>query len=483
MNENSLTHGIKTKDKIGYALGDTAGLLTFGLISSFLQMFYTDTLKIDPAKIAVLFLVARIWDAINDPMWGAFIDSRKPTKYGRFRPYILGASIPLAISAVFMFTDLPLVINNFFGTNIAWSEGQYLVYAYITYILYGMMYTGTNIPYGSLASVVTDDEIERSSLSMWRSVGAGLGGLPAQILMPVFVYTTVMVGDATIKQLDAMKMFYSVLVLAVLTVVVYYIHFKNTKERITPPKKQKQEGYNIFTTVKFLVKNKPFIALCIVSMLLIAFQMYTQTNYNYLLKNYYGKPGLYMFVTVFTYLPMAIFLPFMGKLIRRFGKKEICAVGIGFAAVVNLLMFLLKFTPFSTNPYVFLVLVFFSGAGQTFLVLEVWALVMDVIDYQELLSGRREEGTSYAFFSFTRKLGQTLAGAGSSALLAFIGYNTKNVEAGQSPEVLSRLFDITTLIPAVVLGIMFVIIVFCYKLSKKKLEEMHVQLDEKRAED
>ena len=483
MNETSLTHGIKTKDKLGYALGDTAGLLTFGLISSFLQMFYTDTLKIDPAKIAILFLIARIWDAINDPIWGAFIDSRKPTKHGRFRPYILGASIPLAISAVFMFTDIPLALNKFFGTSIAWSQGQYLVYAYITYILYGMMYTGTNIPYGSLASVITDDEIERSSLSMWRSVGAGLGGLPAQILMPVFVYTTVMVGDTAVKQLDGMKMFYSVVILAVLTVVVYYIHFKNTKERIAPAKKQKQEGYNIFTTIKFLAKNKPFIALCIVSMLLIAFQMYTQTNYNYLLKNYYAKPGLYMFVTVFTYLPMAIFLPFMGKLIRKFGKKEICAVGLGFAAVINLLMFLLKFTPLAENPYAFLVLVFFSGAGQTFLVLEVWALVMDVIDYQELLSGRREEGTSYAFFSFTRKLGQTLAGAGSSALLAFIGYNTNNVDAGQSSEVLSRLFDITTLIPAVVLAIMFVITTFCYKLSKKKLEEMHALLDSKRADE
>ena len=318
---------------------------------------------------------------------------------------------------------------------------------------------------------------------MWRSVGAGLGGLPAQILMPVFVYTTVMVGDTAVKQLDGMKMFYSVVILAVLTIVVYYIHFKNTKERIAPAKKQKQEGYNIFTTIKFLAKNKPFIALCIVSMLLIAFQMYTQTNYNYLLKNYYEKPGLYMFVTVFTYLPMAIFLPFMGKLIRKFGKKEICAVGLGFAAVINLLMFLLKFTPLAENPYAFLILVFFSGAGQTFLVLEVWALVMDVIDYQELLSGRREEGTSYAFFSFTRKLGQTLAGAGSSALLAFIGYNTNNVDAGQSSEVLSRLFDITTLIPAVVLAIMFVITTFCYKLSKKKLEEMHALLDSKRADE
>lgn len=483
MEEKSLTHGIKLKDRVGYALGDTAGLLTFGLISSFLQMFYTDTLRIDPAKIAVLFLIARIWDAINDPMWGAFIDSRKPTKHGRFRPYIFGASIPLAIAALFMFADLPLIINRFFGTNIVWSQGQYLVYAYITYIFYGMMYTGTNIPYGSLASVITDDEIERSSLSMWRSVGAGIGGLPAQMLLPIFVYTTLVVDGNEIKKLDAIKMFYAVAVLSVLTVVIYFIHYKNTKERIAPPKKQKQDGYNVLTTVKFLLKNKPFIALCVVSMLLIAFQMYTQTNYNYLLKNYYGKPSLYMFVTVFTYLPMAIFLPFMGKLIRKFGKKEICAAGLGFAAVINLLMFLLKFTPFATNPYAFLVLTFFSGAGQTFLVLEVWALVMDVIDYQELLSGRREEGTSYAFFSFTRKLGQTLAGAGSSFLLALIGYNTENVDAGQSTEVLARLYDVTTLIPAVVLAIMFVVITFCYKLSKVKLQEMHAQLDSKRLED
>lgn len=481
MAEKSSTHGIGAKDRIGYALGDTAGLLTFALISSFLQVFYTDTLGITPAKVAVLFMIARIWDAINDPMWGAFVDSRKPTKYGRFRPYILGASIPLAISALLMFTDLPLVINNFFGTNIVWSEGQYLAYAYVTYIFYGMMYTGTNIPYGSLASVITDDEIERSSLSMWRSVGAGIGGLPAQILMPMLVYTTVAVGDSTVKKLDPMKVFYAVLILAVLTAITYYIHFKCTKERIAPPPKQKQEGYNVFNTVKFLLKNKPFLALCGVSMLLIAFQMYTQTNYNYLFKNYYGKPALYSFVTVCTYLPMALFLPVMGKLIRKYGKKEICAVGLGFAAVVNLLMYFLKFTPFAMNPYAFLVLTFFSGMGQTFLVLEVWALVMDVIDYQELLSGRREEGTSYAFFSFTRKLGQTAAGAGSSALLALIGYDVGKVDIGQNQQVLERLYDITTLIPAIVLLIMFIILTFGYKLSKSRLEELQVQLAQERS--
>lgn len=152
MSEKSLTHGIKFKDKIGYAMGDMGGLLTFSLIGAFQNKFYTDVLHIQPAKIVVLILVARLWDAINDPIWGAFIDSRKPTKQGKFRPYVFWFSIPLAVSAVLMFTVIPNL-----------SAAKYLLFAYITYILYGMMYTCVNIPYGSLASVVTDDEKERSS--------------------------------------------------------------------------------------------------------------------------------------------------------------------------------------------------------------------------------------------------------------------------------------------------------------------------------
>lgn len=468
--ENSLsTHGIGFKDKLGYALGDAGGLLSFALISSFLQMFYTDVLHIPLAQITVLMLVARIWDAVNDPMWGAFIDSRKPTRYGRFRPYILGASIPMAFASVLMFTKIPGL-----------TPTQYLIFAYVTYILYGMLYTGVNIPYGSLASVITDDGIERSSLSMWRSIGAGFGGLPAQILLPMFVYTTVEVAGKKEKILDPNKFTVCVAILAAVSLIIYFAHFKMTKERVVLPQKQKREDFNVLSTIKMLLKNKPFVALCVVSMLLICFQMYTQTTYNYLLKNYYGKPELYSLITVCTYLPMAMFIPFMSKLVRKFGKKEICAVGLGFAAVINILMYLLKFTPLVTNPYIFLVLVFFSGAGQTFLVLEVWALVTDVIDYHELLSKRREEGTSYAFFSFTRKLGQTIAGAGSSALLALIGYDVKATDVGQSQEVIAKLYDISTLIPAIVLSLMFVLLAFGYKLSKSKLAEMQEALEKQR---
>ncbi|MCM1114982.1 MAG: glycoside-pentoside-hexuronide (GPH):cation symporter [Clostridium sp.] len=468
MSEQMSTHGIKFKDKLGYAMGDMGGLMTFGLVSAFLNMFYTDVLGISAAKITVLMIVARVWDAINDPLWGSFIDSRKPTKFGRFRPYILWASFPMAVAGFLMFTKIPGL-----------SDNQYLIYAYITYIIYGMLYTGVNIPYGSLASVITDDEIERSSLSMWRSIGAGIGGLPAQILLPLVVYSTVINADGTsAKVLDATKLSFAVGILCLVSILVFIGHFKLTKERVQLPPTQKQENYSMFRTMGVLIKNKPFIVLCVVSMLLICFQMYTQTVYNYLFKNYFEKPGLYSIVTICTYLPMAMFLPFMGRLIKKFGKKEICAFGLAFAAVINVIMYLMRFTPLVDNPYVFLALVFLSGAGQTFLVLEVWALVMDVIDYQEFLSGRREEGTSYSFYSFARKLGQTIAGAGASAILGIIGYDGKL--ASQPPEVLTKLYDSATIVPAIMLVIMFVLLAFCYKLSKKQLKLLHDKLDNMR---
>ena len=151
-----------------------------------------------------------------------------PPSRAKFRPYVFWFSIPLAVSAVLMFTVIPNL-----------SEAKYLLFAYITYILYGMMYTAVNIPYGSLASVVTDDEKERSSLSMWRSIGAGVGGLPGTILFPMLVYNTTIAADGTkIQTLNGTKLTIGVAILAVISVAVYFGHYKLTKERIAPVKKK-----------------------------------------------------------------------------------------------------------------------------------------------------------------------------------------------------------------------------------------------------
>ena len=479
MAETALTHGIKFKDKVGYALGDAGGLLTFSLIGAFQNKFYTDVLGISPGKILVLILIARIWDAINDPLWGAFIQSRKPSPKGQFRPWILGFSIPLAVSAALMFLKIP-----------GWSETKYLVYAYVTYIAYGMMYTAVNIPYGSLASVVTDDELERSSLSMWRSIGAGVGGLPGTIVLPMIVYTVVgkYPNGTNIQVLDGTKLFWCVLVLSAVSVLVYFAHYKMTKERVAPQKKIKDKNHNAIATLKDLSKNRAFIMLCIASMLLIAFQFYYQSTYMYLFTDYFGKSGLYAMVSICTYLPMAIFIPIMNKLIVKFGKKELCAVGMAFATVAVVLQYILKGVIVPTNPaapYIFLGLTFLSGLGQTFLVLEVWALVMDVIDYHEVRTGKREEGMAYALFSFTRKLGQTLAGVGLNALLAAIAYDGTITQNGGklSADVIENLYKISTIVPAIMLALMAIVLFFGYDLSKKKLAEIHEELKVMRAKE
>lgn len=442
-------YGITIKDKLGYALGDTAGMLIFGMVGPFLQMFYTDVLFIDAGKIMVLFLVARLWDAINDPMWGFFIDSRKPTKHGKYRQYLKWFSIPLAISGVFLFFKLPGL-----------SEYQYLIFAYITYIGYEMIYTGVNIPYGSLASVITSDTNERAELSAYRSVGSTIGGLPASIILPIFIYTVLDTGE---KVLDSNKLLVAVVILAVFSIGIYRLSYRMIKERVASPVQPPK--INILNTIKALITNRPFVTLCIASILLLTGQMYTQTMYNYLFKNYFGNPGLYSLVMVATYGPIVFLTPVMGKLVQKFGKKELCWVGALIAALSNVLLWILKIN----NPFLFLIFCFISGFGITFFAMEVWAMVTDVIDYHEYRTGRREEGTCFAFFSFTRKLGQTLAGVFSTYMLILINYDASKVTADMN----QGMYSVATILPAILYLAIVLILVFTYPLSKKQLKILH----------
>ena len=453
---------LPVRNYVGYAMGDMAGVLTFGTIGAFLQMFYTDILHISLASITVLMMVARIWDAINDPMCGALIDSRRPTKYGRFRPYVWYFSIPLALAFVATFYKVPGL-----------SEKGYLIYAYITYILYGMMYTAVNIPYGSMASVMTTDQTERSTLSVIRSLGAGIGTALSQMVLPLFVYSTVAGGA---KILDQHKLFRGVVLLAALSILVYYLFFRLTQEYVAPVKNQQNE--NFLKTFGKLMKNRPFVALCLASMLLIAGSMYTQTVFNYLFKNYFEKPGLFALVTVATYLPMLMLMPFVGKLVRRYSKKGVCSLGSLAAALAFLALYLIR----TENAVLFLGVVVFSGFGLCFFTLEVWAMVTDVIDYHEKLHHRRDEGTTYACFSFFRKLGQTLAGIGASLALAAVGYSTAQGTVTQTQAVNKGIYSIATIVPFVMYLCMFLLLQFGYPLTKKALEELHAELGEAQIE-
>ena len=144
--ESSKVKPFGMQDKVGYMLGDFGNSLLFNFIGSYLLVFYTDAFGISAAAVGTLMAVSRVWDAINDPMMGVIVDKRKRTKDGKFRPYLKYMGIPLGIFTILTF----LVIPNM-------PENMKLPYAYITYIGFGMAYTSINIPYGSLASVLTND--------------------------------------------------------------------------------------------------------------------------------------------------------------------------------------------------------------------------------------------------------------------------------------------------------------------------------------
>ena len=234
---------------------------------------------------------------------------------------------------------------------------------------------------------------------------------------------------------------------------------------------------------KRLFKSKSMVAVSLASMLLLAGQMFIQSFYSYLINYYFGKTGIWtMLPTVLTYFPMAVLRFFTPKLVRKFGKKEVSGIGIAVAAIANLAMFFLLFMGKGDAAlYIFMVFCLISGIGLNFFVLQVWAMAADSIDEIEVKTGTRDDGTAYSFFMFFRKLGQVIAAvAVNGTLLAMHYYDTASSGSfvftdGQ----LRIMFILSTVIPAAMFGVMAIILLIVYPLSKKKVAQLQVDKEAK----
>ncbi|MBR5338920.1 MAG: MFS transporter [Lachnospiraceae bacterium] len=453
------TSGITMKDKIGYAMGDFASLLVFGLVQSVLQKYYTDVLQISIVSVLIMFVVARVWDAINDPLWGRIIDGAKRKEDGRYRRWLKIFAIPVALAAVLMFVRIP-----------GMSETGNFIWATVTYILFGMLYTCINIPYGSLATVITSDDKERSSLSVFRSIGSTFGAMPAMALAS-FCYVT---RDG-VKSMSYTRIIIGVSVIAVLAVIGYFITYKLTKERVVTAPKPKKEKGETWRVIKALFTSRPFVAVCIASLLFLAAQMFQMSYNTYLFDYYFNNPGLTMLPTICQYLPVAIVMFFATKLGNKFGRREICAYGMLLAGLSFLILFFLH----TTSPWIYIAMCLVNGIGNAFLFLLIWALANDAIDYNEVHKDIHDEATSYSFYSFMRKLGQSVAAILVNSALLSIGYKDNVLNADNITDAtLKSMYGQSTLIPAILYLLVFVILLFIYPLGKKQIEELKGRKEE-----
>ncbi|WP_066251668.1 MFS transporter [Neobacillus drentensis] len=442
------------KDKLGYMFGDWGNDFFFILVAAFLMVFYTDVYHLNPAVVGGLFFAARLWDAFADVSWGRFIDTRKAGANGKFKPWILRMSFPLVIVGVLMFVHIP-----------GMSNGFYLAYAYVTYILWGTLYSTVNIPYGSMASVITGDPVERTALSSWRTMGGNLAGLIINVVGPMILFVD--------NKADANRFLLGAIVFGVLALACYIACYKLSVERIVIDETNKPKA-NFGKTVKGLGKNKPLIVFLILSLLFIICFMLISTVNVYLFKDYFGNAKALSMVGLLQSIAVFVAMPMVRPLVSKFGKKEVASGGLLLATLVYTVLYFLP--NLTATQFIGVLTVGMFGYG--FFNLVIWAFVTDVIDYHEYLTGLREDGTVYSIYSMARKIGQAVAGGVGGAAIAAVGY-TAGAEK-QTSEALQGIHTLGTLVPAIVLGIVFLMIVFLYPLNKKRTAQLAIDLAEKR---
>ncbi|WP_040193606.1 MFS transporter [Clostridium culturomicium] len=438
------------KDQFAYALGDTGGSFVNLYVDAYFMVFCTYVLGISPYFMGTLFLVSRLWDAINDPLIGSLPDRFKIGKSGdRFKPYIKIFMVPLALSGIFCFTNVS-------GLSSMWRH----VWVSFAYIMYGMCYTGTSMPYGSLASVVTSDPVERTKLSRARSVGGMIVGI-ALALVPQFIWQVN--ADGTQSPVPSAFLIIAV-IFGIGSLAAYTGLLSGTTERVKyEPSK---EGYSYKRVLKGAIKNRPLIGAMIATIgSLIAITGSSQFG-SYFWKEYYQAPQMVTYITLLSMPIMLLLFPVIPGLVKRFGKKKTILIPsiVGFGVSL-----ILVFIPIA-NPWVFFALNIVATFGNSIFSMLVWALVTDCLDYQQKITGERADGSVYSLFTFARKLGSTIASTVASYALGWIGYNSALTT--QTAEVAGRIRILYTAIPVVTTVLIIIGLGLVYNLKETEEDEM-----------
>ena len=461
MSEKNNVRPFGFKDKIGYMFGDFGNDFTFILSSSFMLKFYTDVMGIHAAVVGVLMMAARFVDAFTDVAMGQIVDRSKPTKDGKFKPWLRRMCGPVAISSFLVFqsgfANMPYLFK--------------VVWMIVTYILWGsIFYTSINIPYGSMASAISADAKDRASLSTWRSIGSTLAGLVIGVGTPLFAYETV--NGNTILSGNRMTIIAGVF--SVMAVICYMLCFKLATERVEVP--QNNTKFNFGDLMKSLVTNRSLIGIIAAAILLLLVMLTMQGMNAYLFPNFYGNVAAQSVAALAGSLVMLVVCtPLATKLSAKYGKKELAIGSCLFGAVVYLICWVLK----PENPYTYVVFYVVANIGVGFFNMVIWAMITDVIDDAEVKNGVREDGTIYSVYSFARKIGQALSSGMIGALLSVIGYSAATAF---NPEVVNGIFNMTCIIPAIGFVGIALVLMFLYPLSKNRVEANVLELKKRRGE-
>ena len=498
-------------DKLAYAAGDFGCNMSFALKST-VQTFWLVYMMMETGLLSALLLVVQIWDAINDPLIGSIIDSdRRKYRMGKFKSYIFFGACGLLFAGALMFIPVP-------GAD-TWVKALLYVAGYV---IWDAFYTIANVPYGSMLSLVSEDVGERAQLSTWRSIGSMFGNVVPMILLPALIWRNVefdsknplgfldkfvipegftandfltnpntglpygdgdfILNPATGEKVEILlgdRLIWVALIMGVLGFIAFMFMLKKITVRVdeNTVKTTEKQKFNVFKAFANFMRNRPAVGATLAAMGMFLGMQSATTASTIMFATRYNLASLSGVVQAIGFIPMFIFIPFIKKLVEKYGKKEVSVVGtlVSLAGGVVMLFF-----PMIKNNMVslvvFLVGLVLFGLGLGVYTCVSWAMMGDAIDYNQWKFGTREEGTVYSLHSFFRKLAQGVGPSIALLIMGWLGYNAKLGTIGQSIETATNMCWLVAGLYLFSAILQFVGIALIYNLDKKTLADMSKDL-------
>lgn len=400
------------RNYLAYAAGDAANNLSFTMAGMFLILYYTNVVGVEGAVIGTMFLVVRFVDAVTDVVAGRMVDAKKPGKLGKFKPFILWFSLPLLVSswaiysAKIVFPDI--------------SGGAAVAYMYVTYLLMGsIFYTLVNIPYGSMAPAITQVPAERGRLAAFRGYGAALA-----VLALAFVIAPQIRGNADDPEALQQSLFVTTGIFVVVGMLLYLFLVFNTEEQVARP----AGTVSLKDSLRTLTSNKPLIWLSAAAVLFLTGITAFSTLGSYIAIYVQRDAQFIAWNTLAQTLAIFVVGPLIPVMVRTIGKRT-GYILFGVAGIVGAVI--LGLAPMDVSPLWGPVAFFFVGIGLSGVNTLMWALEADCVEYGEWRTGKRTEGTTYAVFSFTRKMGQAIGGFVGGLALTVAGFSAARASSGE----------------------------------------------------
>jgi GPH family glycoside/pentoside/hexuronide:cation symporter len=437
-------------EKFGYAAGDMASCLYFGIFMNFMAIFYTDVYGISPAVLATMLLFTRTWDWINDPIMGAIAD-RTNTKMGKFRPWILWMILPYMILGILTFTTFDM------------GYTMKVIYAYVTYTFLMMAYTAINVPYGALMGVMTAKSEQRTILASYRFIGANAGIFTVTLLLPMLV-------KAIGKGNEQLGYSGAVSVIAIGAGALFFVTFKTSKERIRPTEKKHAP---VKEEIKELLRNRPWLIVIGISILTVLAQAIRATPTLHFFKYVAGNEAWGTSLLLYNSVAAIVAVMLSRSIVSMIGCKKRAYIILNLLFAVLLVCF--YFIPTDNFPLMVVNQLMIAMVAAPMMPI-FWSMIADTADYGASKFGHRSTGVIFSAGTASQKIGWTVGPALAMIILSSVGY-VANSE--QSPQTLKALHLMMSFIPAGV-AVLTAIATCFYPINhkvEKELEEAMIQLN------